>query len=48
MFKQIATALFGAVAFAVVPVCHAQGSDAAHKMGSTDGITAQFPKKFSK
>ena len=33
MFKQITAALFGAAAFAVMPVSHAQGGDAAHKMG---------------
>ena len=39
MFKQIAVALFGAVAFAVMPVGQAQGGDAAHKMGTKVAAT---------
>lgn len=33
MFKQITVALFGAIAFAVMPVGFAHGGDATHKMG---------------
>ena len=39
MFKQIAAALFGAVALAAMPVCHAQGGDATHKMGTKVAAT---------
>jgi hypothetical protein len=39
MFKQISVALFGAAALAVMPLGHAQGGDATHKMGTKVAAT---------
>jgi hypothetical protein len=39
MFKQITVALFGAIAFAVMPAGHAHGGDAAHKVGTQVAAT---------